>query len=218
MLTWFKSWPHLFPLRVESLLINECPKPLCSSGDCLSPVAAHRRYKQGHTPTLDFRHRASVFSKARSVLPRCCQVLLFSRVCVAVFLISVVTNFLAFLLIVVVVVVVFWGGLFLGGLFCFVLFLFFVGVFSWFGLSVFLLQFDFDLVLPFYFSFGLFISRETINDAYFSFLCKCGLPYHGVLPAGSLCLSEPLPPHPIPTPLTPTPNSRWFFWEGIIML
>ena len=116
---------HLFPLRVESLLINECPKPLCSSGDCLSPVAAHRRYKHGHTPTLAFRHRASVFSKARSVLPRCCQVLLFSRVCVAGFLISVVINFLAFLLIYLLLFVLFCCCCccccFLGGvLFCFV--------------------------------------------------------------------------------------------------
>ena len=110
-----------------------------------------------------------------------------------------------FVVVVCLFVFCFWGG-------CFVLFCF---CFLWVCFHGSVCQFSScnltDLVLPFYFSFGLFISRETINDAYFSFLCKCGLPYHGVLPAGSLCLSEPLPPHPIPTPLTPTPNSRWFF-------
>lgn len=84
--------------------------------------------------------------------------------------------------------------------FCFlVLFLGLVFQFSSWNLTLFSLAFL--LVVR------AFISRETIYDAYFSFLRKCGLPYHRVLPAGSLCLSEPPPPHP-PHPHPPDPYSQ----------
>lgn len=129
----------------------------------------------------------------------------FYFVCVAFFLISVV-NFLPFLFIYLFVFVL--GCVFFVFWFCSLVWFFSFPPEIWLY-----------LVLPFYLSFGLsFHGRQSMMHTLASSASVASLTIECYLPVVCACRNPLHPTHPIPTPLTPTPNSRWFFWEGIIML